>query len=168
MQPVRWGQAPSPDRSSSIGFALVFSDADAARRIFERWRDRFGTKDVNDHISISVIRRLPGHPLSHYAVQITSSRPDDGEWEQGTLYQTMNRAHLIHPDHDANLERFIAMRDVDGAFILAPAVLTGGEADSMTDLAILKQKVSFATAADVGKHDREWVALELVARQDAE
>lgn len=43
-------------------FALVFSDAEAARRIFERWRKRFGTKDVNHDISISVIRRLPGHP----------------------------------------------------------------------------------------------------------
>jgi hypothetical protein len=148
-------------------FALIFSNAEAARRIFERWRDRFGTKDVNSDISISVIQRLRGHPPSHYAIQITSRRPDDGGWEQSTLYQTVNRVHVMHPDDDANLERFIATHDVAGAYILAPAVLSGGGADIMTDLAILKRNIKVVRAADVGRHDIEWVALELIARQDA-
>ena len=149
-------------------FALVFSNADAARQIFERWRERFGTKDLNHDIHISIIRRLPNHPPSHYAVQITSRRPDDGEWERGILYQTMNRVHVMHPDDDANLDRFIATRDAIGAFILAPAVVSGGEANIMIDLAILKQNLPVVVAADVGRHDVEWTALELVARQDAE
>lgn len=149
-------------------FALVFSDADAARQIFERWRERFGTKDLNHDIHISIIRRLSNHPPSHYAVQITSRRPDDGEWDRGALYQTMSRVHVMHPDDDANLDRFIATRDAVGAFILAPAVLSGGQADILTDLAILKRHLPVVVAANVGKHDIEWVALELVARQGAE
>lgn len=149
-------------------FALVFSDAESARRIFDRWRERFGKTDINDDIHISVIRRLPGHPRPDYAVQITSRRPDDGEWQPGTLYQTMNRVHVMTPADDANLERFIAARNAAGAFILAPAVLSGGEADIITDLAIRKRNISVVMAADVGRNDIEWVALELIARQDAE
>lgn len=148
-------------------FALVFNDADAARRIFERWRERFGTKDVNHDISISIIRRLPGHPPSDYAVQITSRRPEDGGWERGALYQVMNRVHVMTPADDANLERFIAAREAVGAFILAPAVLSGGEAEILTDLSILKRNIPVVAAADVGRHDVEWTALGLVARSDA-
>ena len=46
-------------------------------------------------------------------------------------------------------------------------VLSGGGADIMTDLAILKRNIKVVRAADVGRHDIEWVALELIARQDA-
>ena len=114
------------------------------------------------------LRRLPGHPPSDYAVQITSRRPDGGEWEPGTFYQTVNRVHVMMPADDANLEGFIAAQNAVGAFIVAPAVLSGGEADIMTDLAFLKRNIPVVTAADVGRHDIEWVALELVTRQDAE
>ena len=148
-------------------FALVFNDADAARRIFERWRERFGTKDVKHDISISIIRRLPGHPPSDYAVQITSRRPDDGGWEPGSLYQVMNRVHVMTPTDDVNLEKFVAARDAVGAFILAPAVLSGGGAEILTDLSILKRNIPVVSAADVGRHDVEWIALDLVARSDA-
>lgn len=72
------------------------------------------------------------------------------------------------PAEDANFETYNAARSAVGAFILAPAVLSGGEADIMTDIAILKRYFTVVMAADVRRHDIELVAFALVARQDAE
>ena len=148
-------------------FALAFLDRAAARRIFERWRERFGTKDVNHEISISIIRNLPGHPSTHYAIQITSRRPDDGEWERGTLYHTVFRIHVVEPDDDVNLEGFLTRLRAAGCFILAPAVISGQEPDLLTDLVILKRFINVVDAADVAEHDIEHVGLQTIARRDA-
>lgn len=146
-------------------FALTFTNAAGARRIFERWRERFGTKDVNHDINMSIIRNLPGHPVSHYAVQITSRRPDDGSWERGVLYQIMNRVHVMEPVDNTNLETFLSKRRAAGCFMLAPAVLTAGQPDILTDLVILKRDINVVDAAYVAEHDIENVALEMVARR---
>lgn len=148
-------------------FALTFRNAAGARRIFERWRERFGPKDVNHDINMSIVRNLPGRPASHYAVQFTSRRPDDGSWERGVLYQTMNRVQVMEPDDDTNLENFLAMRHEVGCFILAPAVLSAGQPDILTDLVILKRDITVVDAADVAEHDIEHVALEMIAGRDA-
>lgn len=149
-------------------FALVFRDAAAARRIFERWRERFGSKDVRHEISVSVIRRLPDHPLSHYAVQITSGRTEGEEWDSQALHQVMNRVHVMEPDDNRNLENFLAMWRAFDCYLLAPAVIVDGEPDIMTDLAILKRDVSVKDAANVSEHDVERIALDLISRRDVE
>ena len=148
-------------------FALAFLNGAGALRIFERWRERFGTKDVNHEISISIIRNLPGHPSTHYAIQITSRRPDDGDWEPDALYQTVSRIHVVEPDDNVNLEGFLALLDAAGCFILAPAVISGAEPDLLTDLVILKRFINVVDAADVAKRDIEHVALETIAKRDA-
>lgn len=147
-------------------FALMFDDSAAARRIFERWIERFGRKDVHHEINVSVIRRLPDHLPSHYAVQITSGRPEGEKWDSRTLHQIMNRVHVMHPDDDRNLENFIRMWHSFGCYLLAPAVIVDGEFDIMTDLAILKRNVDIVEASDVGEYDVERIALDLVMQQE--
>lgn len=146
-------------------FALTFVNAAGARRIFERWRERFGTKDVNHDINMSIIRNLSGHPASHYAIQITSRRPDNGSWERGVLYQTVNRVHVMEPADNTNLVTFLSKRRSAGCFMLAPAVLSAGQPDILTDLVILKRDIKVVDAADVAEHDIENVALEMIARR---
>ncbi|MEQ1514943.1 MAG: hypothetical protein ABL931_00470 [Usitatibacteraceae bacterium] len=149
-------------------FALMFNDAAAARHIFERWRERFGSKDTKHAIYVSVIRRLPGHPPSHYAVQITSGRPEGEQWDSQVLHQVVNRVHVMEPDDDRNLESFIAWWRTAGCYCLAPAVMIDGKLEIITNLAILKRDVTVVDAASVGEHDIEHIALELVAHRDAE
>ena len=146
-------------------FALTFTNAAGARRIFERWRERFGTKDVNHDINMSIIRNLPGHPASHYAVQITSRPPDDVSWERNVLYQIVNRVHVMEPADNTNLETFLSKRRAVGSFILAPAVLSARQPDILTDLVILKRDINVVDAADLAEHDIENVALEMISRR---
>ena len=148
--------------------ALTFRNAAGARRIFERWRERFGRKDVKHEISLSVIRGLPGHPSSHYAVQITSGLPEGEECDRDALYQIMSRVLVMEPRDNRHLEQFLALRGTFGCYLLAPAVITAGEPEILTELAILKRDVSVVQASDVTPGDIQHVALEMVARQDAE
>lgn len=146
-------------------FALTFTNAAGARRIFERWRERFGTKDVNHDINMSIIRNLPGHAASHYAVQITSRPPDDGSWERDVLYQTVNRVQVMEPADNTHLETFFSKRHAAGCFMLAPAILSAGQPEILTDLVVLKRNMKVVDAADVTEHDIESVALEMIARR---
>lgn len=143
-------------------FALHFKDRIAARQIFERWRERFGEKDERHEIRISLIRMLPQHPPSHYAVQITSGLPDGETWDNETLYQVMHRVHVMEPADDGNLSRFLGEHRAFGCYLIAPAVTQNGKIDIMTDLAILKRDLPVIRAADIQSDDIERVALELV------
>ncbi len=37
--------------------AIMFKDRDAAVKIFERWRERFGTVDKEEEIHVGIVRR---------------------------------------------------------------------------------------------------------------
>jgi hypothetical protein len=148
-------------------FALHFRDRAAARRIFEHWRERFGTKDQNHEISISLIRMLPQQPASHYAVQITSALPEGKDWDADTLYQTVHRVKVMEPADDRNLSHFLAAHRAFGCYIIAPAVTESGEMEILTDLSILKRDISVVRASDIKPGDLESVALDLVGRREA-
>jgi hypothetical protein len=148
-------------------FGLHFRNRAAARRIFERWRERFGDKDEKHEISISLIRALPDHPPTHYAVQITSARPQGSDWDANSLYQIMSRVHVMEPADDRNLSRFMADHRAFGCFILAPSVTEDGEPEIMLDLAIFKRDLPVVQASDVKPGDIQAIALELVTRKDA-
>jgi hypothetical protein len=72
--------------------ALMFENEEAAKNIFERWRERFSGVDDNGEIAISIIRRLPNKSDHHYCMVIYSKLPDDGTHRPGRLYMTPNRS----------------------------------------------------------------------------
>jgi hypothetical protein len=147
--------------------ALTFRNVAGARRIFERWRERFGPKDLKHEISLSVIRGLPGHPPSHYAVQITSGLPEGEDYSRDALYQIVSRVLVMEPSDNRHLERFLALRRAFGCYLLAPAVIADGEPETLADLTILKRDISVVQASEVTPDDIQHAALEMVARQDA-
>ena len=59
--------------------ALMFTDEGAARRIFERWRERFGEVDKEEEIYVAIVRGISAEHPAYYRVLITSrlSREDE-------------------------------------------------------------------------------------------
>ena len=88
--------------------ALLFEDADAGCKIFERWRARFGGRDENDEIAISIIRNLPGRNPHHYIVLIGSSLSSGGNPDAPRVFATAMRFQEMMPTSSENLERFLA------------------------------------------------------------
>lgn len=140
--------------------AMMFTDREAARAIFEQWFERIGAYDEQDVLRISIIRNLPGHSEFHYAVQI-SANPAEGEIEGGRKTSLSSRSLVIEPASHTNLANFLELYAQFGAYYLIPAIWADGmdQPDFQSDLPILKRQLVVVDAADVGEYDLEIMAM---------
>ncbi|MEH6411051.1 MAG: hypothetical protein V7741_11030 [Hyphomonas sp.] len=144
--------------------AMLFHDAEAGRRIFERWRERFGDRDVNEEIAISLIRNLPGWSEHHYIAQVTSNVANITPGANSKVISMPIRSLEVTPMNSANLERFLAGYRRFGVYAIVPAIFpkgSQGEPDFMLDLAIEKQALSVFNASEINKHQPEAVVLRM-------
>lgn len=146
--------------------AMMFTDREAARAIFEQWFERIGAYDEQDVLRISIIRHLPGHSELHYAVQI-SANPAEGEIEGGRKTSLSSRSIVIEPASHTNLANFLELYAKFGAYYLIPAIWADGmdRPDFQSDLPILKRQLVVVDAAEVGEHDLEIMALHQLDRE---
>ena len=137
---------------------LMFTDGDAAARIFGRWRERFGDSDEDEEIYIGIVRRFLAEHPTHYALIVTSKLQDDGR-----LSMVASRTHTMHPTNDENLERFLTAYRRSGAYLLVPAIYSGSGAPSfLRDLALVKRCLSVKDAVDITAADIEFAHLKLL------
>ncbi|WP_404360524.1 hypothetical protein [Methylotuvimicrobium sp. KM1] len=142
--------------------AFLFENEEGGRKIFERWRERFGTQDKNEEISLSIIRRLPEQNEHHYCVLITSKLSETGSFKPNQVVTMASRSLTMTPDNGTNLERFLESYRHFGAFYILPALLgDSGVPELVFDLAILKRDLTVKLAANVGEHDLESIALRI-------
>lgn len=140
--------------------AFLFENEEGGRKIFERWRERFGTQDEHEEIYLSIIRQLPKQNKHHYCVLITSKLPETDSFEPNKVIAMASRSLVMEPDSDINLERFLESYRRFGAFYILPAVLgVSGTPEFVFDLSILKRDLTIKIAANVGEHDLEAMAL---------
>ncbi|MEP4546980.1 MAG: hypothetical protein ABJ000_12435 [Saccharospirillum sp.] len=140
--------------------AFLFKNEEGGRKIFERWRERFGTQDENEEISLSIIRQLPEKNEHYYCVLITSKLPETDDFKPNQVMTMASRSMTMTPDNGTNLERFLKSYEQLGAFYVLPAFLNGaGPPELAFDLAILKRDLTVKRAQNVGEHDIEAMAL---------
>lgn len=148
----------APDRPPCL--ALMFKDKDAARKIFERWQDRFSNEDKEEEIYLSLVRDLPNQNKHHYYVLITSKLPEPDKNELRKMLIITNRFNLMEPTNSVNIERFLTAYHHFGAFFLLPAVLNDtGSPEILFDLAILKRDLTIKLAKNVNEKDIESLVL---------
>ena len=156
-----WSGAAFADWGASYppAIALMFTNEEAARKIFERWHERFGSTDKNEDIYLAVVRGISADYPAHYRVLITSRiSPEEAEGK-GKLFFMTSRIQTMHAESDANLNRFLNAYSRAGAYLLVPAVLKAGVPEFVTELAVLKRKLSVKAASEVNQHDLEAMAL---------
>lgn len=144
--------------------ALIFENREVGREIFSRWRERFGSRDVNGDIHFAILRELPSHPPSHYAALLTSGH--DGASE-AKLTSMVSRLKILEPETDVNLTRFLAAYEEIGCYGLAPAVIDAqGQPEVMADLAILKRDLPVKKVAEIQETDLEIIGKVLLAGKE--
>jgi len=142
--------------------AFLFENEEGARKIFERWKERFGAIDENEEIYLSIIRQLSQENKHHYCFLITSKPSALTTLGANQKLTMTTRSMVMAPSSDVNLEQFLASYHRSGKFYLMPAVLgRQNNPKFLHDLAILKQDISIKLAEDVGKHEIESVALRI-------
>lgn len=148
-----WGPSNPP------GMALMFTNEDAARKIFARWRERLGQVDRQDEIYVAIVRGISINHPAHYRVLITSRLPHEDESPTFKTIMMASRMLSMEAESDVNLSRFLSIYGGSRAYLLLPAILKGGVPVFLPELAILKRKLSVKTASEVNEHDLEAMAL---------
>jgi hypothetical protein len=144
------------------GIALVFKDEAAAKKIFERWRERFGSADPKEEIYLAIIKNLPAQNPNHYVVMVTSKSPDTADIDPTQSIIVATRSMTMTPPNSSNLERFLADYRGSGEFFLMPAVFSSqGSLEMFHELAVLKRAISVKDARDLGPNDVERLALRI-------
>jgi hypothetical protein len=134
--------------------ALIFKNQDAAARIFERWRERFGSADVEEEIHIGIVRHFSIEHPAHYGMVITSEPPNDSR--DSRVAMMASRSLTMEPPNDVNLKTFLDLYKKSGAYLLIPALVTPGQTLQFIDgLYILKRALHVKMAVDIGPHDAE-------------
>jgi hypothetical protein len=148
-----WGPPYPP------AIALLFTDGDASRKIFERWHERFGRVDKQDDIYIAIVRSISTENPAHYRVLITSRLQPEDE-VPGRQQLMVSRMQTMHAESDVNLAHFLDAYGRAGCYFLLPAIWKGtGKPEFLRDVAILKRKLSVKEASEIGQNDIELIAL---------
>lgn len=142
--------------------ALLFRNEAGARRIFDGWLQRFGAKDQNEEIAISIIRGVaPSHP-SHYGVLIGSKgmRLDTLGGAQTVISPT--RSLTMTPKTSDSLDFFRKSLEHHKAYYIVPAVWDEkGPPTIISELAIFKHEIVIRNSADVADGEFEALFLKL-------
>lgn len=138
--------------------ALMFKDRNAAAKIFERWRERFGSADQGEEIHIGIVRRFSAEHPAHYGMIITSKIPADKANSQ--IAVVASRSLTMEPLEDTNLERFLAHYKAAGTYLLKPVLMEPGKQPQFIDgLHLLKRSLHVRMASELGPHDIETLFL---------
>ena len=134
--------------------ALMFKNLDAATKIFERWRERFGSVDVEEKIHIGIVRSFSTEHPAHYGMVITSEPPKDSP--DSRFAMMASRSLTMEPTDNVNLNNFLGLYKKAGAYLLMPALLKPGQPPQfLGGLYILKRSLHVKTASDIGPNDME-------------
>lgn len=149
-----WG-APYPP-----AIAFIFTDVDVGRKIFERWKERFGDVDKQEDIYLAIVRGISSDNPAHYRVLITSSMSPKDEILKGQKQMIVCKMITMHAESNANLELFLELYGRSGEYMLLPAVLKGdGTPEFHLDLAIIKRRLRVKEASEISGKDIEIIAL---------
>lgn len=137
---------------------LMFKDREAAMKIFERWRDRFGTADEREEIHVEIIRHFSAEHPTHYGMVITSNIQVDREHRR--ISMLASRSMTMEPASNANLARFLADYGKFGAYMVMPVIVVPGQPPQFIDgVYLLKRALVVSEASIVGPNDLGYMFL---------
>jgi hypothetical protein len=147
-----WGEQYPP------GLGLMFKNVEVGRKIFERWQARFGRSDKREEIYVALVRRISSEHPAHYRALITSNpKPLP---ERGRLVTFASRLQTMEASSDINLRRFLEGYAREAAFLLMPSYVgSDGQPVLLSELALLKRRITVKDADEVGENDIEQIAL---------
>ncbi|PLK22350.1 hypothetical protein C0V72_15400 [Porphyrobacter sp. TH134] len=141
--------------------ALHFRDADAARRIFEDWRERWGRVGSDENVRLSIVtgvsKREPFAYSMHVGPVFRTSLV-----EKGKTFLSLSRYMRLNPTTPDNLNNFLAAYDQAGEFGLAPAITPVGQKFPVPlyDLIQPRRRLEVRPAWTIEDHDPDLSVLQ--------
>lgn len=142
-----------------MGFGIVisFKKIDFGIKIFDEWKCKFGSTDVNNTIKITIIKGINrDHPF-WYRVHIKT----DIDPKEDKLSFMVSRIHEMAAESDYTINQIESMLKKYGSYKLLPAKINsdGKTMGPLWDKFIIKTKIDFRYAWEIGKNDFDSVVI---------
>ncbi len=143
--------------------SFIFEEDISAKKIFRDWRDKFGKKDLNESLNISIITGISRHLPSHYRVVLGLNL--DGlkqESKNGEVISTMGRVQLMEPANSENLNAFLREFNSASEYYLCPSAMSASERVPriFEELKILKRNLTILPAWKVQLNTPEIMGIQ--------
>ena len=141
--------------------APIFKNQEAAKQIFEQWRDELGIKDETNKLRISIIRGIDKKNPYFYRVVI-GSNPDTSFPNSDIKYAFfINRVQTMEPSSNENLERFLQRYNTFGQYLFMPAIANTdlSSIEPILDHFIIKNDLYIKEAWNISRNDIESSAI---------
>lgn len=142
-----------------FGLLLSFENIDFGKKIFEDWINRFGKIDINETISITIIKGVDKRNPYWYKVLI-SKNIDKSSITEGNLITMSSRFHRMEPNNSTNLDNLLRGYQLFNKYVLIPAhVDKDSKMTPILELSILKTELKIKNAWEIGLNDFERVVI---------
>ena len=174
----RWNQAQwkgtvyitADDPKFVPAIGILFTDGNAGRQIFQKWREDLCERDTDELLRLAIIEGpMPGKDEGYTVhVALNLEKVEARAKALGVdpnLMMLVTRIHRMYPPPNSpNLPRFKEALAKHGMYRLIPISDPAGNMDPTQlvphfDLAILKTQVDFRRVEDVGANDQDHVVL---------
>ena len=141
--------------------ALHFRDADAARRIFEDWRERWGREGSDENVRISIITGVNEAEPFAYSLHVAPVFRAD-LIQSGKTFLSLSRYLRLNATTSDNLNNFLAAFHKAGSYGLVPAITPSGREfpEPLFDLIQPRRKLEVRPAWTIDEHDPDLSVLQ--------
>lgn len=142
-----------------FGIILSFENAEAAKKIFENWIKEYGRSDINNVISITIIKGINKENPYWYKVLI-SKKIDKKEVRNGEFIFQYSKFHKMTPENSDNIDKLITGYERFKKYLLVPAHVDNDlNMTPFPELGILKTELNIINAWEIGVNDFERAAI---------
>ena len=141
--------------------ALHFRDADAARRIFEDWLERWGQEGSDENVRISIITGVTQNEPFSYSMHV-SPVFQTSLVQGGKTFLSLSRYMRLNASTPDNLNNFLAAYHKSGSFGLVPATTPAGHEfpEPFFDLIQPRRKLEVRPAWTIEENDPDLSVLQ--------
>lgn len=154
-----FGFVQMPPQPTPFGILLAFENEQAAKDIFKNWIKEYGKVDKEETISISIIKGIRKDKPYWYKVLI-SKEIRKNQMKDGSFISLSSRFHRMEATSSTNLDNLINGYKYFKEYLLIPAYVDkDSNMKPFPDLGILKTKLKFINAWEIGIHETERVVI---------
>ena len=139
---------------------ILYENIEAGRKIFAAWKKKFGNRDNQEQIRVTIMRGIDRDNIHNYRVAVGSNikQPE----EQGPKFVvSVSRLHTMTPQSSQNLGNFIRAYKAFGSYLLAPSYITEDRLlEIIFEFGITKREINIREAWNVGVNDIDSVAID--------
>jgi hypothetical protein len=148
---------------------LLFSDREAAIKIFELWRKELTADDATDRLRITLVRRFDKKKPLAYRALIGSNQPIPASGKSGqpvnfSSYRvTAHRMHVMDNPAMDNVEPFKQQFAKYKTYLLVPGIFNGPTAQPtlFPQLGIFKHQIHIREAWEIGINELDSMGIDL-------